>query len=322
MNIAIIIPFFQRTTGLLRVAIDSILNSARCVSGHHYKIIIIDDDSPVSAVAELVGFSIKENNIELKIIQQINQGPGAARNTGLNSLDVKTDVVAFLDSDDAWAINHVKNISDAFSRGANFYFADHQRVGEPVTRFNECGFQKNQLWKFSENIFKYSGDIFFQILKQSPVGTSTVAYDFKKYSEIRFFENINTGEDIMFWLDLSAKNPTVFFSDEISSRYGRGVNIFHGVQWGTTADLKRLRDSVVFHLSVAKRYPLSDLATANNNAHLARLDKAFASTLLGALRRREAGISPLFFNYFSLRPQFLAQVLPQALKMLVAKAAR
>lgn len=316
IQIALIIPFFQRQEGLLRRSVESAVSCMKNSEDIKLSIIVVDDASPISAEVELKNFKVNNNQISLKIINQPNKGPGGARNTGLNSLTDSTDIVAFLDSDDTWSQDHVQCLLNAFTAGADFYFADHQRTGEPLTRFQECDFEQSRLPHPESTAIEYDGDIFYEILKKSPVGTPTVAYRFDKYKFIRFDEDIRVGEDSMLWLDITDRNPRTFYSPNIAARCGRGVNIFHGVQWGTTADLIKLCDAAKFHKSVTIRYTLDGECFALNKKYLAGIDKSFTKSMLGAIKHGENSVLSIAWRYFRLRPQFLFSA-PKAILELI-----
>ena len=316
MQIALIIPFFQRQPGMLKHAVSSVASCMQGIEEIKLKIIVVDDASPVAAESELQNYQLNNDQITLTTIRQSNKGPGGARNTGLDSLTDSTQVVAFLDSDDTWSPDHLQHLCKAMSSGADFYFADHQRVAEPLTRFQECNFEQSKAAHSAGDVVECSSDIFYEILKQSPVGTSTVAYRFDKYKSVRFAENIRAGEDIMFWLDIASNKPRAFYSTSIEALYGRGVNIFHGVQWGTTADLIRLRDSAQFHQTVMTRYPLDERCFDLNKSYLKGIDQSFAKSLLGAVKHGEKSILPAWVAYFKLRPQFVLSA-PMAVMQMI-----
>lgn len=88
--VSIIIPTYNRPE-LLREALDSIAAQ----TFRDYEVIVVDDGS-TPPIAE----AIVDHPVRPKIIRQNRQGPGAARNRGI--AEAKSDLVAFLDSDDLW----------------------------------------------------------------------------------------------------------------------------------------------------------------------------------------------------------------------------
>ena len=94
--ITVIIPYYQRTPGILAKALASI--AAQQDSPLPVHVIVVDDASPVPAAAEIA--DIEGPPYTLQVIVQPNGGPGAARNTGLDNAPKETKYIAFLDSDD------------------------------------------------------------------------------------------------------------------------------------------------------------------------------------------------------------------------------
>lgn len=89
--ITVIIPMYNKGELIVR-AIGSIQRQAF----QDFEIIVVDDGSTDNG-AEIVK-GINDNRI--KLIQQENAGPGAARNAGINAAE--SEYIAFLDADDEW----------------------------------------------------------------------------------------------------------------------------------------------------------------------------------------------------------------------------
>ena len=105
-KISVIIPFFQRESGILTRALNSI-KSQQIPKEWTVEVIIIDDGSPHAAHDEVRDLHFTEL-LHLKIIRQDNSGVGAARNRGFKEVDQSSTLVAFLDSDDIWPVNHLR----------------------------------------------------------------------------------------------------------------------------------------------------------------------------------------------------------------------
>ena len=98
VRIAVIIPFFQRTEGIVEKAV----RSALAQSCDQLEIIIVDDCSPVPATNELERVMAEYPGSIRIVMMEKNSGQGAARNMGLDCVKTETEYVAFLDSDDEW----------------------------------------------------------------------------------------------------------------------------------------------------------------------------------------------------------------------------
>ena len=105
-KISVVIPFYQRKSGILSAALDSI-KSQEIPSGWLVDVIVVDDGSPRPAEHEVRDFHF-QHPFHVKVIVQPNGGVIVlARNRGLEEADQSTTFIAFLDSDDIWPPNHL-----------------------------------------------------------------------------------------------------------------------------------------------------------------------------------------------------------------------
>jgi Glycosyl transferase family 2 len=104
-RVTVIIPYYQEEPGILRGAVESALPQEGVSD---LEIIVVDGGSPAPARDDLQGLDLPPH-VTLKLIEQPNRGPGAARNRALDSVSSDTPYVAFLDSDDSWTMNHPRN---------------------------------------------------------------------------------------------------------------------------------------------------------------------------------------------------------------------
>lgn len=89
--VSVVIPLYNKAAHVRR-ALDSVLDQ----SFADFEVIVVDDGSTDGG-----GRLVREyNDSRLRLIVQENAGEGAARNRGI--AESKTDLIAFLDSDDAW----------------------------------------------------------------------------------------------------------------------------------------------------------------------------------------------------------------------------
>ena len=117
---SVVIPYYQEEPGILRGAVMSAI-AQEGISD--LEIIVVDDGSPAPALDDLKHLNLP-SHIALKLIEQPNRGPGAARNRALDSLRPDTRYVAFLDSDDQWTTDHLRNAHYIMNQGYDLYFAD------------------------------------------------------------------------------------------------------------------------------------------------------------------------------------------------------
>jgi glycosyltransferase involved in cell wall biosynthesis len=91
MRFSVVIPVYNRSE-IVGEAIASVLNQ----SVADFEVIVVDDGS-TDGTAEMIR---KRYGSEVRLLQQENKGPGAARNRGIEA--ARGEYVTFLDSDDVW----------------------------------------------------------------------------------------------------------------------------------------------------------------------------------------------------------------------------
>lgn len=301
--ITVIIPYYQREAGILAKALASV--AAQQPAGMPIQVLVVDDASPTPAEPEVE--AIGAFSSQVRIIKQPNGGPGAARNTGIDNAPVGTRYIAFLDSDDIWSNDHLARATAALDSGYSFYFADHFQLEATVGAFARAGRiqpdKHPQLPDTFPGLHAYQGDLLDQIIRGNVIGTSTVAYDLKKFPDKRFkVEFTNAGEDYLFWMDIAYSGAKVAFSSTCEAHYGRGVNIFAGTGWGTEKHLLRLHNEIKYQKLTCKLFPVTPIQRAHINASLARLRKAFASDLLHRVAHRKKIPMGLLWRHLQLDP--------------------
>jgi succinoglycan biosynthesis protein ExoW len=282
-TIGVVIPYFQRKPGLLGRAVRSVLDQdgTRATS-----VIIVDDDSPVPARAELAALPEAAHG-SVRVIEQKNAGVSAARNRALDAMPDDTELIAFLDSDDAWHPGHLANACAALSQGYDFYFADHRREGASETRFSECGLTGGAGTRLPEgrNLYRYDRDLFADLFRKSPVGTPTVVFRRAIDPGLRFDERLSANEDTLFWLSLVHRGMRAAFCADEEVSCGRGVNIYASPEWGSPKILPLLAGIADFHRMVPDLLPISPELAAWNTAWRTELRRSFAASLVHLLRR-------------------------------------
>lgn len=120
MNVSVIIPVYNAEATLKR-AIDSIL---RQDTKFTYEVVAIDDGSSDNSLSILKTYGDK-----LKVIEQSNKGPGAARNKAIK--ESTGDYLMFLDSDDAVSSNFIdKMYQTVLDYEADIVICNFVRVNE------------------------------------------------------------------------------------------------------------------------------------------------------------------------------------------------
>lgn len=314
-NIAVIIPYYQRKSGILSRAVLSALLQ-ECVSPIIY---VVDDASPVPASVELAEL-IQAYPGRIVIVEQANGGPAAARNKGLDRLPVDTGYVAFLDSDDIWTSNHLSNATFALSRGFDFYFSDLFQLNQTVSAFaraKRISVADHHLISGSDHVREYAGDMKDQIIMGNIIGTPTVAYNFSKFPDLRFREEfVYAGEDYLFWLELANKTKKIAFSDLCECTCGEGVNVFAGSGWGTEKSLIRLHYEMKYKKALIELHDLDQRQKNNVNGSIKILRKSFVLDLLHRIIHRKLIEKKVLLDQFRTDPQSFLFFIPIAISMM------
>jgi hypothetical protein len=147
---SVIIPTYNRAA-LLREALESVFAQTFM----DYEVIVIDDGSTDDTDKVAASFGDK-----IRFLRQANQGPGSARNLGLQSATGR--YIAFLDSDDIWFPWTLDVFAQAIAghQGPNF-IAGHglARELQATVRGNDCP------W-----VFKKSEDFLEASVKENAFG--------------------------------------------------------------------------------------------------------------------------------------------------------
>jgi succinoglycan biosynthesis protein ExoW len=283
-RVAIVIPYYQKQPGILAKAVRSVLAQE---GGVDWTLVIVDDQSPVSARSELAEL-LPGNEARIILVEQPNGGPAAARNKALDSVPAGTEYVAFLDSDDEWIPSHLARAVAARVEGYDFYFADHYQLGQTVGAFRRAGRidpAQHPRLQAGPELHSYAGSMFDQILGGNIIGTSTVVYRYARFPALRFrAEFVYAGEDYLFWLELSRLTPRIAFSAMVECTYGKGVNVFAGSGWGTEHSLTRLHYEIKYKKALPRLFELSARQLTDTRAAVRGLRRSFVADVLHRLR--------------------------------------
>jgi len=202
-SISTIIPNYNRET-LVGETIANVL--AQTLPPH--EVIVVDDGSTDNSVKVIRSFGSK-----IKLIQQTNQGPGAARNVGLRL--ASGDFIQFQDSDDLFSCNKLETQTELLEQsGADIAFSPWAKLrieGRSVSFENHVLQQKMPPAKLSLPCWWLRGwSTVFQSLLFRRSFLKQVGW---------YRTDLLTAEDMEFFFRLLTSSPRVAFSAQPLTLY-------------------------------------------------------------------------------------------------------
>lgn len=283
-KISVVIPFFQKRSGILRRALESVI-AQRLPGSCLVEIVIVDDGSPVSASSEIETLPVS-HPFKITLIQQQNQGVSAARNAGLDGMDADTDYVAFLDSDDIWQPTRLATGLLALRFDGGFFYSDHSRRGlfeSHLASHDLSSLAATREEELGENLYSISKEtLFSSILRAFPTHCSTVLFSAKILGNLRFEREIKAaGEDILFMAQLVQRAPRIVFSSEALVECADGINMFFSAfsEWDSPQRIAIAYDRLAAYTLMQRRLQLSgeDAAWVKDHVEAYRRDLVFFS---------------------------------------------
>tara|TARA_B100000780_G_C21117663_1_gene452365 strand:+ start:327 stop:1109 length:783 start_codon:yes stop_codon:yes gene_type:complete len=199
--------------------------------------LIISDDGSSDNTIDVVEHYLKSHNKKLnyKIVKNMHQGPGAARNSGIRSSTSKW--IAFLDSDDIWYPKKISHIQDIISQNEAINFICHNEM--LVSEKN-----KKRAMYYSKK-FNVNKPLFNQLYNSNLFSTSAIVCQKDLLINHGMFdENLMSAQDYDLWLRL-APHISIFFTEEILGEYiVRDGNIT------SSSIVKRFKNEI----KIARRY--------------------------------------------------------------------
>jgi glycosyltransferase involved in cell wall biosynthesis len=196
---SVVIPLFNKEKHISR-AINSVLNQTY----KNFELIVVDDGSTDNSVSVIN----KINDPRIRVIRQNNEGVSSARNKGINK--AKYTYVGFLDADDEWKPNFLKNIRELI----NLY----PKAGAYATSYEmkkEDGkLDKSPCERFFPEQWKGLIDDYFKYAIIAPIITaSSIVIHKKVFSNIGNFPlGIKRGEDLDMWRRIALKYDIAYLN--------------------------------------------------------------------------------------------------------------
>ena len=187
-KVSIIMPYYKKSS-FFEKAYHSVLNQ----NYSNIEIIIIYDDHDLTELS-FVKKIINNRKNTILIINKKNYGVGFSRNIGINRS--KGFYIAFLDCDDVWKKNKLRNQVDIM---------DGMKLDFSFTSYTVINENDNFLYNIPAKIFLTHADL----LKSCDIGLSTVMI--KKQILKKFqFSGMKTKEDYLLWLQISKNNILIY----------------------------------------------------------------------------------------------------------------
>lgn len=193
---SIIIPLYNKRN-FIRKTLESVLSQEL----KDFEVIIVNDGSDDDSVSQIENIS----DSRINIINQINQGVGAARNNGM--LHANFEWIAFLDGDDIWAPNHLSELAKIIKE-----FPLSGMVSTNYETFYSNTEIKIESSKSKANI--RSINYFLEPI----VSASATAIKKEAFEKLGGFTNHESSEDLIYWARIALDYP-VAISDKITSYY-------------------------------------------------------------------------------------------------------
>ncbi len=279
--IAVVIPYFQRTRGVLARTLNAVF--AQAVDAG-IEVIIADDESPVSAASELAGLNAA-GRARIRVIERTNGGPAAARNTGLASVGADTDFIALLDSDDIWQPRHLAHAMAAFALGYDYYFSDHCREGRPGSRFADAGLktEDHRLIDPANEVYAWQTDLFDTMLRAPIVGMSNIVFRRAALPEIRFNEAVDIVDDWYFHLQTAQLVKKIAFSSAVDVICTEADNLSVYSDWRSNKSLRMIVAFSLFYRRVMRDFPLSAEQQSFVRRRWRETRRSFATTVMAMI---------------------------------------
>ena len=183
MLVSVIIPYFND-----EVNIGNAVKSALTQTYKNLEVIIIDDENSIASRKILE--NLKNKFTKIIIISTLKQsGVSVARNKGVKK--ARGDFIAFLDSDDLWKKNKIKEqVSFIKKNKLDICYTDYVAVNDNHKIIYKVKTPKTLFYK--------------DLLRECPIACSSVLLKKKILKNITF-KKLKTKEDYMLWLELSKK---------------------------------------------------------------------------------------------------------------------
>jgi GT2 family glycosyltransferase len=207
-SVSVVIPAYK--------ARNYLRESLASVAAQDYpvlEVLIIDDASPEPIDNILQEYSQNESAPRLRLIRHDrNQGLGGSRNTGIHA--ATGEYVAFLDHDDLWARNHLRNLMViSQSAAADLAYCS-------VIQFRDYPENNSGMWgPHPEDL---TGNFHFALFARSFITPSSTLIRRRLLIELGGFNtspNVHMCEDLDLWMRMMNRGCSFVCADEATCYY-------------------------------------------------------------------------------------------------------
>ncbi len=305
----VVIPYYQKQHGVLGRALASVFSQ----SLQDFDLVIVDDESPYPIEKELEELTEVQRN-RIKVIKQANGGPGGARNTGLDNVPAETAYVAFLDSDDMWTPDHLKNAAYSLETfGGECYWASMQASDEFYYHFAISELENNEgatRLNESPKVIELPDLASVMLRNWSFLHLSCMVIGRPLFEKIRFDPVLRlAAEDVLFFCDCILASKRSLLCDDAGAMRGMGVNIFHSIDNSSPEFLRQQFNTWVALDTLQGRFAKrpADVASIASYKNTARKQALWSQA--GKLKQRKAPELGLLFKWMMRDPAILRAAL-------------
>lgn len=216
MKISAVIPAYN-SAKFIRAAINSIQAQTSKVD----EIIVVDDGSTDNT--EQI---VKEFSNAIIYHKQVNQGPSAARNKGIEL--ASGDWIAFLDADDQWTVDKTTKQIQALQSNPELHLlaGDMTEIDNDDQLLTQSVLAKHQMLKdFQHLAGKPVPNALAALMKKNFIPTGTVLVRRQTLLEAGMFNTeIRYGEDLELWAKIATFHAVTCLPDILMLRRQHGNN--------------------------------------------------------------------------------------------------
>jgi glycosyltransferase involved in cell wall biosynthesis len=193
---SIIIPLFNKSPYISK-SVQSVLDQ----TFQEFELIIVNDGSTDNSLEIAMQFT----DSRIRIIDQPNAGVSAARNNGVKAS--KYDYIAFLDADDWWHPDFLKEIKQCIEKfpEAGIYGSNYQIVKNGTAKPSNVGINQNYTSGYIDYFQTYTNN--FSV----PINCSFVVIKKQTFADCHGFNiNLKFSEDFDLWVRIALNNKVAY----------------------------------------------------------------------------------------------------------------